>query len=320
MAAGGRAGEERDPAPALLEQVPGASQAAVEVVGRDEVVFQRAGQAAEVALDQHDGDPRLAAGAEERLVLPARLVLVPRRQEDHPRDAVLGRAAGLPPQVGRARRLVEVEPVLLDPDPLLPPQRREPRPGERQARLEPRPGRAPLHQGVALPARPPPRPAPRSCPTAPPSGSAPCPAAPGSPATRSPPRRRAPRRPPARSAPSRRSRPATRDSIARAISRYFGSDADDIEPPQRTSFGLRPGTPRHAGRGSESSAATELSPIIVIRNSPAGKLYSTDSRRNPSAFAGCRLPQDRPSRESVAAIFTDNSLACTRERGDNHSG
>ena len=32
-------------------------QAAVEVVGRDEVEFERAGAAAEVALDQDDGDP-----------------------------------------------------------------------------------------------------------------------------------------------------------------------------------------------------------------------------------------------------------------------
>ena len=125
VAAGRRAGEERDPPPALVEQVLGASQPAVEVVGRDEVVFERAGQAAEVPLDQHDGEPRLAARPEERLVLPARLVLVSRRHEDDPRDPVLRRAAGLPTEVGRARRLVEMEPVGLEPDPLLP--RRPPR-------------------------------------------------------------------------------------------------------------------------------------------------------------------------------------------------
>ena len=79
VAAGGRPGEEGDPSTALVQQVLGASQPAVEVVGRDEVIFERARQAAEVALDQDDGDPRLAARPEERLVLPGGLVLVAAR-------------------------------------------------------------------------------------------------------------------------------------------------------------------------------------------------------------------------------------------------
>ena len=52
-----------------------AAEAAVQVVGGDEVVFERARVAAKVALHEHDRDPRLLAGAKEGLVL-----LGPRRR------------------------------------------------------------------------------------------------------------------------------------------------------------------------------------------------------------------------------------------------
>ncbi len=61
MAAGRGSGEERDPPPTLVEQMLRALKAAVEIVGRDEVVLNRAGEAAEVAFDQDDLEPGFTA-------------------------------------------------------------------------------------------------------------------------------------------------------------------------------------------------------------------------------------------------------------------
>ena len=284
VAARRRAGEESDPTPSLVQQVVGASEPAVEVIGRHEVVFERAGEAAEIPLDQDDGQPRLAARPEERLVLRGGLGLVSRRHEHDPRYAGLDRATGLSMEVGRARRLVELEPVDLEAYSLLPRDGRESRLAEREARLVPRlracsagPGRnarrAPPSAGAAkLPDRSTVRINPLSLSTwiardavttETPCADATC-------------------RELGTFAPSP---PRICSSIARAISRYFGSDAEDIRPPleaSREGLGARGEEERTSGpnsfqrvpqaRVAGNSRAKPLStpalPLVTRRPSP----------------------------------------------------
>ncbi len=153
MAAGRRPGEECDAAAAFVEQVPRASEAAIQVVGCDEIIFERAVDSAEVALDQDDHKPDLAARAEERFVLASRLICMARGHEDHSRHALLGGPPSLAPEVGRARRLVEMKPIERDLDPFAAADGRETCLRKGLARVQPRPWGAPLHERKTLSAR-----------------------------------------------------------------------------------------------------------------------------------------------------------------------
>ena len=231
MAAGGRAGDEGDAATAEAEEVLGAAEAAVEVVGRGEVVLERPAGAAEVPLEEDDGQPCLAAGEDQGLVAERLLVPHARRHQEDAADARLGRGAAWAEPRGRRRaRGVEVEVVRLEPDALVARHGVEPRSGEGEARLEPGARRAPLDQGPSLGRRG--RGRAGSSRSGRPSGSAPRRGAPATPATRSRPRRRG--GPPPARAGHPRSAPravATSASSARATLRYFGSTSADMTPP-----------------------------------------------------------------------------------------
>ena len=211
-----------------------ASQAAVEVVGGDQVKFERAAVAAEVALDEHDGDSRLRHGAEEGLVLPGRVVAEPRRHEDQARDPVLGRAPGLAAEVGRARRLVEVEAIVLylesppaAPGRRNPPARTRGSRGSRARACCAAPGQIAPHsrpqRATKLPERSIVRISPLSLSTWIARDAV----------TTETPNAEATSRELGTFAPSR---PATRDSIARAISRYLGNVVDGMRIPEQAFF------------------------------------------------------------------------------------
>jgi hypothetical protein len=135
MAARRRPGEKRDPSPSQLDQMLSAPLPAVEVVGRNEVVLERARHSTDVALDQNDGKPSLAARSEEQFILVCGEVRVPRRHEDNAGNAGLCGAARLSADISEARPFVKREVIRLEANALLARNRRKSSLNERQTRL-----------------------------------------------------------------------------------------------------------------------------------------------------------------------------------------
>src|SRR5262249_17407534 len=129
---------EGDPPPAGLEQVPGAPQPAVEVVGADQVPIEPARVAAEVALDEDDGQPRRPAGAQEPLGLEGADLADPRRHEEEAGDARREAIADLALDLGGPRFVADRESVGREPDTPAPRDRLEA--GEGDGVVGPRPG------------------------------------------------------------------------------------------------------------------------------------------------------------------------------------